>query len=805
MSIDERTPPGPCVAVLAACPDAVILFSPDRLLACNQAACELFAVDSDTEVLASLHSNCYPVDSMGAPQALSACLSGAIEGAGVRQACLCTRGDGSRVETDLAIHAFDWEGERLGLIVLRELERDAAVSGQLADVHKGQLRALFAHSPEGIAMLAPDDRVIDVNQRFLELFGLSRKQTIGHLLTELIVPPGETDGSLELTRRALAGQPVAIDTIRHTCDGRPLHVSILGVPITVGEEVVGVYGIYRDITPQHSALEALAESEARLSTVIRNSPLILFALDAQGKFTFSDGMALSGLGLQPGEVVGRSALDLYGHLPDVAADIRRALEGESVISTAEVQGRVFETQYTPVRDDNDLQQGVIGVARDITDYRAAEERLEYLSHHDPLTGLANRSLFYRQVQQAIREARIGGRKVAVLVAGLDQFRSLNDSLGSTVGDRLLREVAKRFRSVLRDTDVVARVGGDEFALVMRNAEGDGPEVVGGKLVEACRRPFVDAGVNLPVTVSVGVALYPSDGTTAEALLKNADGAMTHTKREGGDSMSFYAPGMDSNLETLELTAQLREAVEREDFELYYQPIVDLECDEVVAVEALIRWPRPDGMITPDQFIPLAERIGLIQRLGRWVVRTACAQVAAWRATGNGPGRVGVNLSARQFQDEGLTDFVADQLATHGLPPEALLIEITESTMFLDRQRTRMVMETFRNMGITIAIDDFGTGYSSLGYLKELPVDVLKVDRTFIHGIPGDEDSCTLTNAIIAMARSLKMRVVAEGIETPAQLEFVRNAGCDKAQGYLFSRPLPVAALESYLVAVAWKP
>lgn len=805
MSTDEPTADGLYAAALAAHPDAVILFSGLEPLACSIAARDLFACSSDGEVFDSLHDSCVPIDGSGAPKPLARYLEEAAP-AGFRQLdCYCARPDGTRIKAKLTLRRFEWDGVPLSLAILRDRARLVASEALPSGLREGHFRALFAHAPEGIVMLDSQDRVLDVNERFLNLFDLVREDTLGRPLTGLIVPPEEEESARELTQQALAGQPISIDAVRMSRTGEKLRVSIIGVPIEIDAQVVGAYGIYRDITEQHKAVEALAESEARLRTVIRNSPLVLFALDSEGKFTFSDGMALRGLGLHPGEVVGRSALDLYGHLPDVASDIRRALDGDTVTSTAEVQGRVFETQYTPASDDNGVQQGIIGVARDITDHRAAEERLEYLSHHDPLTGLANRSLFYRQAQQAIREAQIGARKVAVLVAGLDQFRGLNDSLGSTVGDRLLREVARRFRNVLRDTDVVARIGGDEFALVMRNAEGDGPQTVADKLVQACRQPFTDAGVKLPVTVSVGVALYPSDGTAAEALLKNADGAMTYAKREGGDGMSFYAPGMDSSLETLELTAQLREAVEREAFELHYQPIVDLDSGRVVAVEALIRWPRPTGLVSPDEFIPLAERIGLIQRLGRWVIRTACAQVAAWRTSGNGPGQVGVNLSARQFQDEGLTDFVAAQLAEHDLPPDALLIEITESTMFLDRQRTRMIMQTFREMGITIAIDDFGTGYSSLGYLKELPVDILKVDRTFINGIPHDEDSCTLTHAIIAMARSLKLRVVAEGIETPEQLDFVRNAGCGKAQGYLFSRPLPVVALESYLDAVAWEP
>jgi len=458
-----------------------------------------------------------------------------------------------------------------------------------------------------------------------------------------------------------------------------------------------------------------------------------------------------------------------------------------------------------VRDGQGHDVRRAGVVQDVTERKAQEARIEHLAYHDGLTGLPNRTMLMDRLGLALSQAQRLEQQVAVIYIDLDRFKPVNDSLGHAVGDRLLQEIARRLRATLRENDTVARVGGDEFQVVVCNVAGaTGAARIAEKLMRALGEPFTLEGQELHVTASLGVSLFPRDGASGELLLKFADIALYEAKGEGRNAYRFFSPEMNAQAHgRLRLENDLRRAVERNELELHYQPQLDLAIGEVCAVEALVRWRHPErGLVLPNQFIPMAEETGLVLGIGEWVLDEACRQVAQWQrdglVSGSAPLRVAVNISARQLQRPGLDGAVRRALAQSGLPAECLELEITESSVMLDPQHAQSVLQSLRELGVQLSIDDFGTGYSSLAYLKRLPLDRLKIDRSFIGGIPTDSDDAAIVETIIVMTHKLGLRVIAEGVETLEQrLQLVRQ-GCDEMQGFLLAHPVPASELPPLL-------
>jgi len=458
-----------------------------------------------------------------------------------------------------------------------------------------------------------------------------------------------------------------------------------------------------------------------------------------------------------------------------------------------------------VRDGQGHDVRRAGVVQDVTERKAQEARIEHLAYHDGLTGLPNRTMLMDRLGLALSQAQRLEQQVAVIYIDLDRFKPVNDSLGHAVGDRLLQEIARRLRATLRENDTVARVGGDEFQVVVCNVAGaTGAARIAEKLMRALAEPFTLEGQELHVTASLGVSLFPRDGASGELLLKFADIALYEAKGEGRNAYRFFSPEMNAQAHgRLRLENDLRRAVERDELELHYQPQLDLAIGEVCAVEALVRWRHPErGLVLPNQFIPMAEETGLVLGIGEWVLGEACRQVAQWQrdglVSGSAPLRVAVNISARQLQRPGLDGAVRRALAQSGLPAECLELEITESSVMLDPQHAQSVLQSLRELGVQLSIDDFGTGYSSLAYLKRLPLDRLKIDRSFIGGIPTDSDDAAIVETIIVMTHKLGLRVIAEGVETLEQrLQLVRQ-GCDEMQGFLLAHPVPASELPPLL-------
>jgi diguanylate cyclase (GGDEF)-like protein/PAS domain S-box-containing protein len=458
-----------------------------------------------------------------------------------------------------------------------------------------------------------------------------------------------------------------------------------------------------------------------------------------------------------------------------------------------------------VRDGTGRVTHVDGVISDTTERTKEKERFNQLVYYDALTNLPNRELFVDRLDQAIQQARRKKESGAVLALDLDHFKRINDTLGHPIGDQLIKAVSVRLLKLLYDSDTISRIGGGAFIILLsRVAKVEDAENVATKLLTAFKAPFLINEHELFTSCSIGIALFPNDGETSDILIKNADAAMHISKERGKDRYQLFSSSIaNSSFERLVLESSLRRAMERKEFQLFYQPQVDLRTGKVIGSEALLRWKHPDlGFIPPMEFIPIAEETGLIHPIGEWVLKTACEQKKLWDEEGFKSFRVSVNLSARQFHYANLVDMVGDTIRKSGIDPKDLDLELTESTIMDRLEETTLTLKRLKNMGARISIDDFGTGYSSLMYLKTFPIDCVKIDKSFVNDVTTDPDDQAITQAIISMAHSLKLEVVAEGVETKEQLELLRSQSCDIIQGYLFSKPLPVDAVAPFLLSDA---
>ena len=556
----------------------------------------------------------------------------------------------------------------------------------------------------------------------------------------------------------------------------------------------------------HDTMRALRVSEMKNRAMLQALPDAIYILDGSGAIVDQiTGRLVEGQGhaAMPAEAAQAACLFIAERHPP----------GELATHEFDVRdpdgARSFEARMLAQLDGTFLV-----IIRDISERKAAEERIEYLAFFDTLTGLPNRQMLMRHVNRALAAAERNNKHAALLYLDLDRFKRINDNLGHSVGDTLLRDVARRLETCLRQASppgaqgqanagMVARLGGDEFVILLGEVvDRAHVTAVVHQIEQKLAEPFECDGHGFVVTPSIGIALYPQDGRDIEDLLVKADMAMYQAKDRGRNDHAFYGESMAIRaLGRLELEGELRRAIEAEAFELHYQPKMDLSRGCIVGVEALLRWPhRERGWISPEKFIPLAEETGMIGAIGDWVIREACRQIKAWE---NGPLknlRIAVNVSVQQFSKGNFVDTVLRTLWQMGVKPQQLELEITESFLMRDVDSTRDALRRLGDAGLSLSIDDFGTGYSSLGYLRQFPVDALKIDRSFVNDLPVNSDAVAICAAILAMARELKLIVIAEGVETDAQLEFLREHGCDQAQGYLISKPIRANELEASIAA-----
>lgn len=713
----------------------------------------------------------------------------------------------------------------------RDMSEAAEARSRVA-ASEERFRSLFDHNPDAMLEFNPAGRVVRANPVAGELFALRAVALEGRTLTDLLAAD-DLPAGLAAFGRALDGSAEATAARIVRSDGMMIPTLVSAIPIASGASVTGVHLHIRDHRPHLEHERAAAAYAERIRDLYLTTAAANENAEQQIRATIEAGCRI--LGLASGalyEAAGDRLVDAVGdpipaglaklaiaatnalaidRLPPLADGPGGAPFGSFIGTPIDVSGTRFGSLAFagPARSgtfddvDRDLVQLMGALVTSAIERGRARARLQALAYNDAVTELPNRTWLIERLRAEIEHARREGGSLSVLFLDLDRFKDINDTLGHAAGDRLLKVVGSRLAQALRAGDIVARMGGDEFAVLAIGAgEGSGIAALADRIIAAVEEPMEIDGLEYYMTTSIGIAAYPADADDAETLVKYADVAMYRAKDRGRNTYQFFTPALNATIQSrLTLEKQLRHALENGEFVVYYMPEHELSTGRLVAVEALVRWRHPRfGIVPPGQFIPNAELSGLIVGIGDYVNEASIAQIADWRRRGLAPDlRLAINLSAKQFHHQRLAANITDAVRRHGLPPEALELEITESVAMTDASSTIAIMRELGSAGCRISVDDFGTGYSSLGYLRRFPLDSLKIDRSFVDEVPQERDDATIVRTVIAMAHALDLEVVAEGVENAAQLEFLRSERCDRVQGYFYSPPIPGEDLERYII------
>ena len=662
--------------------------------------------------------------------------------------------------------------------------------------------ALIAAIGEGVAIFNPELKFIYQNPVHKELagdhLGGACFQAYGHAehsCADCAVKQSLADGTIHRMERLISS------------GGRETHMEVTASPVRdASGSIVSIVEISRDVTARKQAEAALVESEARYFSLFWHNHAVMMLIDPEtGAIVDANPSASAFYGyeherllrMKITEINTLSATGVQHEIKAARKERRRHFHFRHRLATGEV--RDVEVFTGPVKVKGKAM--FYSIVHDVTERRQAEAHVKYMAFHDSVTGLANRALMEDRLAQALAHALRNNERGALFFIDLDRFKVINDSLGHHAGDQLLKQVGNRLKSMLRVTDTVCRSGGDEFILLFPEIGGPTDAAhLAEKILAAFTVPFIVEGREIVISTSIGISLYPADGEDFSTLSRNADAAMYLAKDQGRNNFQFFKPELtNAAQDRLALENELRKALPENELQLHYQPQFDTATGEIIGVEALVRWHHPRrGWISPAQFIPIAEQSGLIETLGAWVLRTACAQNMQWQRHGYSPIRMAVNVSARQFQQKGFIDIVDRVLEETGLDPRWLELEVTENIVMENVSQTIMTLTALKARSISLAIDDFGTGYSSLSYLRQFPIDRLKIDRSFVAEVTTNADDAAIASAVISLARTLNLEVVAEGVETAEQARFLSERQCDIMQGYYFGRPSPPEEISRFL-------
>jgi len=708
-----------------------------------------------------------------------------------------------RLATEFASRLYARRGDELAVNAetdeIGQLQRSLNfASRQLRREHDAvtesteRLHALLAHTLDGILTISDAGLIESCNAAAERMFGTGAEALLGRS-----------------AEKVLPGWRATAPGSRLETEGRRDDGTVFPLELSLAEMWIGTQRLYAATVRDLSDSRRLDALNARLGRILEHAANEIYIFDADTlRFVQASDGALANLGYSSAELAERSPLDLMpGITSEEFAQLLKPLRdtSQAVVTLEGAHQRKDGTSY-PVEMRLQLSRSerppvFLAIVQDLTRHKRAEARLVYLANYDTLTDLPNRTLLAQRLEQTLVDADTNERLAAVLFIDLDRFKIINDTLGHAIGDELLRVVARRLTESVRPGDTVARYGGDEFVIVLANvAHVDDVTRVAEKVVGRLAPPMTIAGRELFVTPSIGITLYPLDERHGEELLRAADTAMYKAKERGGNTYEFFTPELNLRAQRrFTLEAHLRQSFDRGELRLYYQPQVDLASGRIVGAEALIRWQHPRwGLVPPAEFIPLAEETGLIKPVGQWVLAEACAEARAWHEAGHRGLRMAVNLSGRQLADRRFAAEIEQTIAAAGLARGALEVEVTESVLMQDLDQTAEALAALARLGVTVAMDDFGTGYSSLTYLKRLPIDALKIDQSFVRGLTVDPNDAAIVQAVIAMAHSLGIKVIAEGVETAEQLAFLERHGCDQAQGFYLGVPQPAEQFRAML-------
>jgi len=720
---------------------------------------------------------------------------------------------------------LDLQAKLEQLVQQRTTQLDSAVAMLKSDIAKREEIQKALHAKEkqleeaqrlahmGSCEWDPINDVLVMSTEMLRIYGIPEgsSRVFSYLQYLEYIPPDERPEVHNIVQIAmLSRQPFKYEHHIIRPDGGMRYLRCSGSIETdeIGKPI-RLYGTAHDITEANAMEASLRAAEEQYRKLVELSPDAIYLL-CQGQIVFSNGAGAKLAGLS-------SVMELQGHnflemvcaadRTTVAETLQKLERNEQAVSTEgrlkRADGSLAEFELTAALFGVRSKQDTLLVVRDISERKRVEQQIYHLAHHDPLTSLANRLLFKERLEHAITHSRRTGKPLAVLFIDLDRFKQVNDTAGHGAGDKVLLECAQRLRQCLRDSDTVARSGGDEFMILIEAPSGPlHVPSVAQKILTAIAQPFYIDNKEFSIGASLGISTYPTDGSQVDTLIRNADIAMYRAKSEGRGCFRFYSAAMAAqSMQRYLMEGALRHALERHEMELHFQPKVNLRSGRLSGAEALIRWNHPQfGLLMPQQFISIAEDMGLIDEIGLWAIRETCRHCQHWRSQGLTPVRIAVNLTYSQFTDDGFCSKVSHMLREAGLPASILELEITETMVMENAERLMSVLQQLRRLGVHLSVDDFGTGYSSLAYLKRLPVDSVKVDRSFIKDLPDDSEDVAITHAVLALVHSLKRTVVAEGVETREQLQFLIQNGCEEGQGFYFSRPLPAQKFSQFLAS-----
>ncbi|HVE71445.1 MAG TPA: EAL domain-containing protein [Thermoanaerobaculia bacterium] len=708
---------------------------------------------------------------------------------------------GDAVELTLSIAPVVHDGESAGAVIIGRDMRDRKRAEREVLQAVTLLQSTLDSTADGILVIDEAAKIVSYNHRFTEMWRIppemmSRgddRAVTEHLAVQLTEPIAFTS----LQRSAESFDLLELK------DGRRFERYSIGRAIDGVE--IRVWS-FRDVTSRFAAEAALRESENRYRLLFEQNAAGVCVTTMEGVIVNCNATFARMLRTTLEALIGRDVSEFYSNRREVH-EITALLRGEGMLNSVEVELRRDDGAPLWVLQNlvlvGDTRSGVIhATVVDISDRKRAEEQIEFHAYHDVLTTLPNRKLFTDRLRHSLSRAKRGGHPLAVMFIDIDHFKTINDTLGHTAGDDLLLEMARRLRACVRDDDTVARLGGDEFTMILNELRQPEDSIgVAQKILDTVQIPLTIGGMPLVVTASIGVAIFPVDGADPESLLRNADSAMYRAKEAGRNNVQLCTDEMKKRaLDRLSIESRLRTAVRDEQLMLAYQPQINLVTGRTIGVEALVRWNDPErGVMEPAEFIPIAEESRLIVPLGEWVLRTACKQMKAWHDGGAGPVRMAVNLSAKQFQQHDLVEMVRSAVDDVDLDPSSLELEITETTAMQNAEVTVEVLRALRELGVGISIDDFGMGYSSLNYLRRFPITGVKIDRAFVSDVTSNDGDAAIVSAVIGMARNLRLRVTAEGVETAEQFAFLRSRDCDEAQGFYFSKPVCATEMTRMLI------